>query len=250
MYRRGSFRPPPPRASHMLLTAGETALRPDCWQWCDEVGWELGSGGGVQPAERQMDLLYTVHRTINLRNHANNCDAECTSPQISPTGPQLRSPFCFFLSIFLVSVEAFFLPGNIPAPQPELGSHCWLAFHSPFYPPLPSFPALFSQSDQPNWILGRHDCLIVCPVPNTGPASHMTGAKEQNKPAPCAFFLRKGIGSSKEGWLHYIPWHSVDLAKLIHLGFSHDHSFIFFSLIQQLQCFVFKALCYAFGIQK
>lgn len=63
-----------PDAAHSLQ------LKQLCGQTADRsqtrVADELRSRGGARPAERQMDLLYTVCRTINLRNHADNYDAK------------------------------------------------------------------------------------------------------------------------------------------------------------------------------
>lgn len=62
-----------PQGLPVLLTAcSKPALRPDCRQERAGLADALQSGGGAQPAEIPMDLLYTVHKTIDLGNHADN----------------------------------------------------------------------------------------------------------------------------------------------------------------------------------
>lgn len=77
----------------VLLTAcSKAALRPGCRQKRAGLPDVPRSGGGAQPVERLMDLLYTVHKTIDLGNHADNYGAK----NVQPTNfPDLR-PALFF----------------------------------------------------------------------------------------------------------------------------------------------------------
>lgn len=81
-------------------------------------GWLPGCGarGGVTPAEKQMDLLYTVHGAIGLRSHASNYDTKSTSPQ---------------------------------APQPAPSSALLSAYSHPSFPPL--FKPLSQRACWPVW---------------------------------------------------------------------------------------------------
>lgn len=147
----------------LLAACNKPTLRPDCRQERAGLADALLSWGEAQPAERPMDLLYTVHRTIDLGNHADNYSAKNVQPTNFPDLCRLYSPFGSFLSILLVSLCWSILSSLIQS-SPRLSWAPTFGLAKPT--PYPFFPGtLLSPSDPPNWILWRQDWLIlVCPV--------------------------------------------------------------------------------------